>query len=93
MVFVPVRMGREYGALFAPGRDYESDTWVAFGDDGGVTVNISEADYLAYRDDLDFDRLCQSLADVFLDFFEMHRKGQDARIIDRLDAMGVGIFS
>lgn len=93
VVFVPVRMGREYGFLFTPRPDYAGETWVAFGDDGAITVNISEADYLAYRDDLDFDRLCQSLADVFREFFELHRKGQDSRIIDRMDAMKVGLFS
>ena len=93
VVFVPVRMGREFGFLFDPRRDYDGETWLAFADDGGITVNISEVDYHAYRDDLDFDRLCQSLADVFMEFFELHRKGQDARIMDRLDAMKVGIFS
>jgi hypothetical protein len=93
VVFVPLRMGKEFGHLFKRNPGYEEDTWVAFGDDGNVTVNISQEDYIEYREDLDFDQLCQSLADVFLTFFELHRKGQDARILDRLDAMGVGLFS
>ena len=63
------------------------------GNDGQVTVNVSRQDYVGFREDLDHDQLCQSLADVFLDFLHMHREGQDARIVDRLDAMKIGIFS
>ena len=66
---------------------------MAFDNEGNITVNISEADYLAFREDFDFDRLCSSLADVFVDFLDMHRKGQDTRIVDRLDAMKIGFFS
>lgn len=93
VVFVPVKMGTEYGFLFRGDRDYSGETWVAFGNDGNITVNVSETDYCAFREDLDHDQLCRSLADVFLDFLDMHRKGQDGRILDRLDAMKIGIFS
>ena len=66
---------------------------MAFGNDGQVNVHISQRDYVHFREDLDFDQLCRSLADVFVDFLEMHRKGQDSRIMDRLDAMKIGLFS
>lgn len=93
VVFVPVTMGAEFGHLFAARRDYSRDTWVAFANDGGVSVNISEKDYRAYRDELAFDRLCESLARVLSDFVELYRSGKSARIIDKLDAMRVGVFS
>jgi len=93
VVFVPVKMGAEYGHLFAVRRDYSRDTWVAFANDGDVSVNISEQDYRAYRDELAFDHLCESLALVLTDFVELYRGGKGARIIDRLDAMRVGVFS
>jgi hypothetical protein len=93
VVFVPVKMGSEYGYLFSGDKDYSKETWVAFENDGNVTVNISQADYAAYTEDLDHDQLCRSLADVFLDFLDMHLKGQDARVLDRLDAMKIGVFS
>lgn len=93
VVFVPVKMGSEFGYLFSRRRDYEKDTWVAFENDGQVNVNIAEGDYLAFRDDFDFDQLCRSLADVFIDFLNLYRKGQETRIIDRLDAMKIGVFS
>jgi hypothetical protein len=93
IVFVPIKMGKEFSYLFGRDRDYSGDTWVAFGNDGQVTVNISRSDYVGFREDLDHDQLCQSLADVFLDFLHMHLEGQDARIVDRLDAMKIGVFS
>lgn len=93
VVFVPVKMGSEYSFLFRTDRDYSGDTWIAFSNDGNITVNVSESDYGAFREDLDHDQLCRSLADVFFDFLDMHRKGQDGRILDRLDAMKIGIFS
>jgi hypothetical protein len=93
VVFVPVKMGTEFGYLFSRYRNYEAETWIAFGNDGQVNVHISQHDYVRFREDLDFDQLCRSLADVFVDFLEMHRKGQDARIMDRLDAMRIGLFS
>jgi hypothetical protein len=66
---------------------------VAFANDGGVSVNISEKDYRAYRDELAFDGLCESLALVLTDFVELYRAGKAGRIIDKLDAMRVGVFS
>ena len=93
VVFSLVKMGDEFGYLFSPNRGYDGTTWVAFDNGGNITVNISEADYLGFREDFDFDRLCSSLADVFVDFLDMHRKGQDTRIMDRLDAMKIGLFS
>ena len=93
VVFVPVKMGNEFAYLFGRGHDYSGDTWVAFGNDGQLTVNVSREDYLGFREDLDHDQLCQSLADVFLEFLHMHLEGQDTRIVDRLDAMKIGVFS
>jgi hypothetical protein len=93
VVFVPIKMGDEFGYLFTRYRSYEGETWVAFENDGNVNVHISQADYVHFREDLDFDQLCRSLADVFVDFLDLHRKGQDTRIMDRLDAMKIGLFS
>jgi hypothetical protein len=93
VVFALVKMGDEFGYLFSPNRGYDDATWVAFDKEGNITVNISAADYLEFKEDFDFDHLCSSLADVFVDFLDMHRKGQDTRILDRLDAMKVGLMS
>lgn len=89
----PVRMGKEFVHLFSTSRDYHKDTWVCFDHDGNVTVNISREDYLEYQEDFSFDQLCASLGSVFIEFLELHRNGREVRIMDRLNAVGTGIFS
>ncbi len=93
IVFVLVSMGTEFRYLFSIGRDHSQDTWVGFANSGDVSVHISKDDYLAYRDELTFDRLCESLATVFTDFVRLYRDRSQIRIINRLDAMRVGLFS
>lgn len=93
ILFVPVMMGREFGPLFGLNHDYRSDTWVSFDFEGNVSVNISQRDYLGYRDALSFDQLCESLGNVYIEFFEMFRRGEGSRIIDRLNAVGVHPFA
>lgn len=93
VVFVPVMMGREFGFILGLKADYSDETWVCFEFDGQVSVNISHRDYLHYKEALSFDQLCQSLGDLFVDFIEMFGRGEGVRIIDRLDAVGIGIFS
>ena len=90
---VPLRMGKEFGHLWNPSRNITSDTWVCFDAEGSVTVNISRDDYLLYRDDLSFDQLCNSMADVFVEFLDLHRKNMAVRIIDRLNSVKIGFFS
>lgn len=91
--FVLVRMGREFGYLWNPGRDISRDSWVCFDFDGQVSVNISRKDYHMYKDDLEFDKLCASLAETFIEFLEMFVNRQEVRIIDRLNETRTGILS
>jgi hypothetical protein len=58
-----------------------------------MSVNISREDYFEYKEDLSFDRLCESLGDVFAGFLDLHRTGTAVRIIDRMNAVRVGFFS
>ena len=93
IVFVPVVTGRESGFILGLKSDYTDETWVAFDKDGNVSVNIAHRDYLEYKESLAFDQLCASLGDLFVEFIEMRNRGEDVRIIDRLNAVGVSIFS
>ncbi len=90
---VLIRMGREFGHLWNPGRDISADTWVCFDFEGNMSVNISRADYFEYREDLAFDRLCESLGDLFVEFIGLYRGRSAVRIIDRLNEMKVGFLS
>jgi hypothetical protein len=93
VVFVLVKMGEEYSILYGPSVDIWDRTWISFDFEGNVTVNISKAYYLDFRQDLSFDGLCESLGNLFTTFFGYYQKGQEARIIDHLNEMKVGPFS
>lgn len=83
---VPERMYKDF---FSLRNDYSNDTYVSFGLDGNVSVNIAKKDYQKYKEELTFDQLCQSLGNVFKDFLELYRKGEGNKIIDRLNALRI----
>jgi hypothetical protein len=93
VVFVPVMMGREFGFILGLKSDYTDETWIAFDFDGDVSVNIAHRDYLNYKEALSFDQLCDSLGNLFVEFMDIYQRGEGVRIIDRMDAVGIGIFS
>ena len=93
VIFVPVMMGREFGFILGLKSDYTDETWISFDFDGNVTVNISHRDYLEFNEALSFDQLCTSLGNLFVDFVQTYHRGEGVRIIDRMDAIRVGVFS
>ncbi|MBN1163550.1 MAG: hypothetical protein JXB45_03150 [Candidatus Krumholzibacteriota bacterium] len=92
IVFVPVTMARSMIHAYNPFHDYTRDSWVSFDNRGNVSVNIARRDYYSYQDELSFDQLCESLGNLFVDFLRMHRRGEEVRIMDRLDALRIGPF-
>ena len=86
-------MGDEFGRVLGLSGDFREDTWVKFDVDGDVSVHIAQKDYLDYREPLDFDQLCTSFGQVFLDFFELYKKGEGVRVIDRLDNLQIAVLS
>lgn len=93
IVFVPIKNGEEVPLLYKLNIDYKDRTWVAFDFEGNVSVNIAKRDYLYYKDDLAFDELCDSLGKLYLEFFELFRKGNEVRIIDQMNELKVGLFT
>lgn len=93
VVLVLVMMGREFSLLYTYRPNYTERSWIAFTFSGDVTVHISKKDYLEYKDQLSFDRLCESMGELFKEFLELFLKGEGVRIIDRLDSTGIGVFS
>ena len=57
---------------------------VTFDLNGRITVSIAEKDYREYVARFNFDRLCDSLANVFRRFLEYYRQGMENRIITEL---------
>ena len=93
ITLVPIKMGEEYGRILGFSGDYRDATWVNFDVDGEISVHISQKDYLDYREPLAFDQLCSSLGQVFIDFFEAHKKGEGIRAVDRMDDLRLGYLS
>jgi len=65
--------------------DYIRDTWVSFDRVGNVSVHIARKDYEQFNDTYAFDQLSDSLGNIFMDFFELYRKGREKEIIRKLD--------
>ena len=93
VIFVPVKMGEEYGILFGPNVRFLDRTWISFDFEGYVSVFISKDYYLDYKENLSFDQLCDSLGNLFIKFFEQYKNGEEVRIIDHLNDMKVGLMS
>ncbi len=91
VLLVPVRMGQEYTYLFRGGA-YPESTWISFDFDGDVAVHISQKDYLNYLQPLAFDKLCESLGRLFIEFAGQHRRGEGVRILDRMNALRMSIM-
>jgi hypothetical protein len=91
--FVPVRMGQEYSMVLGMSPHYYQKTWISFDKEGNVTVKISKKDYYQYVEELEFDQLCQDMGDLFIEFFEDYKKGDELRILSKLDSVGMNFFS
>jgi hypothetical protein len=93
VIFVPVKMGEEYGVLFGPNDKCWDRTWISFDFSGDISVKISKEYYLDYRENLSFDHLCESLGNLFVKFYEYYKNGEEIRIIDHLNEMKIGPLS
>jgi len=93
VVLVPVMMGREYGFLYRTRVDYLNKSWVSIDFQGNVSVSINKNDYLNYQENYSFDQLCSGMGQVFIEFFEMYKKGEGIRIIDKLNSLRISVFS
>ena len=93
IVMVVVKMGEEFRYMLGLHDHILDETWVSFDFNGEVSVNISQRDYLEFREALSFDQLCDSLGQLFIDFFNMFRRGESVRVIDRMDALRLSPFS
>jgi len=74
-------------------RDYVDQTWVAFDRAGNITVNITKGHYDLFRENLSFEKLCQSLGNLFSEFLDMYARGDGEKIIDRLNSVRENPFT
>ena len=90
--FVPINNSAAMDLLFRSGFNVIEDTWVAFDPSGMVSVHISRKAYLSYKENLAFDQLCNNLGNLFIEFLDDYRKGEDVRIIDKLNTVKSDFF-
>ena len=57
---------------------------VRIDEDHKLSVSISGFDYRQYKENLNFDQLCQSMSEVFLRFIEYYKDGKESRIVSEL---------
>lgn len=72
-------------------KNYNKETYVAFADDGEVTVRIDQRDYQAYKEELSFDQLCTFMGNLFKQFMQDYKQGKEKQILHRLNAAGRGV--
>jgi hypothetical protein len=82
---LPNSYWKQYGFI----RGYNDESWVSFSENGHVNVYISRNDYLLFRDNFSFDQLCANMGQLFIEFFEMYKKGEGIRIADKLNALNL----
>jgi hypothetical protein len=90
--FVPINNSAAMGLLFRPGFNVIEDTWIAFDPSGQVSVHISRKTYLSYKENLAFDQVCNNLGNLFIEFLDDYRKGEDVRIMDKLNTVKSDFF-
>jgi hypothetical protein len=82
-IFLIFSMGRSPLAM----RETNEISYVSFGNDGDIAVHITKKDYKRFRKQLTFNRLCESLGDVFKRFLDYYVNNQEARILTELKSI------
>lgn len=93
IVLIPITTGDEYRLPLGFSGDYSENTWIAIDNEGNVQAQISKKDYLKYKETLAFDQLVESLGELFIDFFEKYKNGEEVRIIYELNKVKAHFFS
>ncbi|NPD47470.1 MULTISPECIES: hypothetical protein [unclassified Lentimicrobium] len=90
---IPTNNNAAMGLLVRSGFNVIQDTWIAFDPTGQVSVHISRKTYLSYKENLAFDQLCNNLGNLFIEFLDDYRKGEEVRIIDKLNTVKSDFFA
>ncbi|MCU4175240.1 hypothetical protein [Carboxylicivirga sp. N1Y90] len=86
-------MNTDYGFVLGFNNSFIDKTHVTIDSEGNVLVHICKGDYLLYREDFSYDKICESMGKTIIDFFEFYHKGEYQRIIDILNNMNLNIIT
>jgi hypothetical protein len=76
-VFMTFSMGKSPLAI----KDSSEISYITYENTGKITVHIASADYRRFRKQLTFDRLCDSLGEVFKRFLNYYINNQESKIL------------
>jgi len=68
-------------------------TWVSIDKDGKVLVHISKRDYLLYKEEYSYDKLCESLGNRLVQFLDWYLREEEQRIIDLLNDLNLHVIT
>ncbi|MEA3476860.1 MAG: hypothetical protein U9R60_01670 [Bacteroidota bacterium] len=82
-----VQVGFSMGRSPLADKTFQKISHISFANDGKVMVQISEQDYKMYRNQLTFNQLCEALSNVFTQFLDYYKNGNEERIITELKSI------
>jgi hypothetical protein len=82
-----VELGFSMGRSPMADKTFQRISHISFDNGGKIVVQISEKDYKMYKQHLTFDQLCASLSNLFWQFFEYYRNGNEGRILTELKSI------
>jgi hypothetical protein len=75
------------------GPSLEKLSYALFDSSGNLSVSISRDDYKQYREEYNFEQLCASMSDIFMNFFQLHKEGKEYYIIVKLNSVKLNLFN
>lgn len=93
VILVPVKMSHEFRIMYKQNINSIAFTRIFIDFEGNVSVHISKADYLDYKEDLSFHHLCEALGNLVIDFYDLYVNNEEVRIMDKLNSVKVGYFT
>jgi len=82
-----VKIGLSMGRSPLSDKTFQHVSYISFSKDGKIMVQISKEDYRMYRNQLTFDQLCNALSEVYKQFLDYYKDGNEERIITELKSI------
>jgi hypothetical protein len=68
-------------------------SYAMFDSSGNLSVSISRDDYRQYREKYNFEQLCSSMSDIFMNFFKLYKEGKEYYITEKLNSVKLNLFN
>jgi hypothetical protein len=82
-----LELGLSMGRSPLTDKTFSKISHISFSKNGEIIVQVSKPDYNMYRHNLTFDQLCMALSNLFRQFFEYYKSGNEERILTELKSI------